>query len=216
MKKLKNQILMILTLFSVIGLFSSGIVKAASPEVVRVTIDELTKVQKDSIQSGDLTAPAKEGERILYVYAYDQQACPLSPVLPNTGTSSTILIAVAGTLMLTGAAYFLVTNKKGKKMILMAGLVVSGLAAGTTIVSANESLENNTCYKYVGYIREGKETTTVENTSVETTVQTELTTESTIESTTESTAETTTTTESSTEETTHSEILTVAPTDYLG
>lgn len=61
MKKLINQILMVLTLFSVVGLFSSGVVKANSPEVVRVTIDELTKVQKDSIQSGDLTTPAKEG-----------------------------------------------------------------------------------------------------------------------------------------------------------
>ena len=207
---------MVLTLFSVVGLFYSGVVKATTPEVVRVTIDELTKVQKESIQSGDLTAPAKEDERILFVYAYDQKACPLSPVLPNTGTGSTTLIAVAGALMLTGSAYFLVTSKKGKKMVLMTGLVVSGLLAGTTIVSANESLENNTCYKYVGYIREGKETTTVENTSVETTVQTELTTESTTESTTETTTETTTTTETSTEATTSTDTLTLAPTDYLG
>ena len=50
MNKLKKQILMVLTLFSVIGLFSSGVVKATAPEVIRVTIDELTKVQKDSIQ----------------------------------------------------------------------------------------------------------------------------------------------------------------------
>ena len=140
MKKLKKQILMVLTLFSVLGLFSSGVVKAAPPEVVRVTIDELTKVQKDSIQSGDLAVPAKEDERILFVYAYDQKACLLSPALPNTGTGSTTLIVVAGTLMLTGSAYFLVTNKKGKKIILMAGLIVSGLVAGTSIVSANESL----------------------------------------------------------------------------
>ena len=150
------------------------------------------------------------------MYAYDQKACSLSPALPNTGTGSTTLIVVAGTLMLTVSTYFLVTNKKGKKIILLAGLIVSGLVAGTTIVSANESLENNSCYKYVGYIREGKETTTVENTSVETTVQTELTTESSTDSTTESTTETTTTTESSTEATTSSEILTVVPTDYIG
>lgn len=223
MKKLSKKLLVIVALLGLVGVFSNGFVQAATAEVITVNIADLTKEQKAAIKPGEPT-PAKDGERTLLVYAYDQNACTIAPALPNTGTESTTVFAVAGILVLTGAGYFLATNKKTKKTILMIGLVASGAIAGTTMVSANESLADDHCYKYVGFIRESGETTTAATTTVEattesstttvagsteeTTTTTEATTEATTTTTTEATTEatTTTTTEATTEATT-----TVAP-----
>ena len=159
MKKLSAKLLVIVTLLGLVGLFSNTVAQAAAPEVVTVNIADLTKEQREAIQPGQPT-PAKEGERTLLVYAYDKNACQLAPALPNTGTGSQALMMVAGIVALTGAAYFLVTNKNGKKMVLMAGLVLSGAVAATSVVSANETLSDDSCYKYVGFINESVETTT--------------------------------------------------------
>ena len=208
MKKLSAKLLVIVTLLGLVGLFSNTVAQAAAPKVVTVNNADLTKEQREAIQPGQPT-PAKEGERTLLVYAYDKNACQLAPALPETGTGSTAMMMVAGIVALTGAAYFLVSNKNGKKIVLMAGLVLSGAVAATSVVSANETLSDDSCYKYVGFLRESGETTTAESTtsteatteattaeSTEATTTTEATTESTTESTT--TTETTTTTESTT------------------
>ena len=89
----------------------------------------------------------------------------------------------------------------------MAGLVLSGAVAVTSVVSANETVSDDSCYKYVGFLREFGETTTESTTSTEATTEvttaesTEATTttEETTESTTESTTTTTTTEEPTTE-----------------
>ena len=207
MKKINSKLWLLIILIGVFFAFTSSIVNAATPEVVTVNIADLTKEQREAIQPGQPT-PAREGERTLLVYAYDKNACQLAPALPETGTGSQALMMVAGIVALTGAAYFLVTNKNGKKMVLMAGLVLSGAVAATSVVSANETLSDDSCYKYVGFLRESGETTTESTTSTEATTEattaesteatttTEATTESTTESTT--TTETTTTTESTT------------------
>ena len=226
MKKISSTILALLMIIGVFGLFSNSVARAATPEVVTVNIADLTKEQREAIQPGQPT-PAKEGERTLLVYAYDKNACQLAPALPETGTGSQALMMVAGIVALTGAAYFLVTNKNGKKMVLMAGLVLSGAVAATSVVSANETLSDDSCYKYVGFLRESGETTTVSTTSTEATTEattaesTEATTttEETTESTTESTTTTTTTeepiTEAPTTGTTSSAPQVVAPDDHL-
>ena len=226
MKKISSTFLALLMMIGVFGLFSNSVARAATPEVVTVNIADLTKEQREAIQPGQPT-PAKEGERTLLVYAYDKNACQLAPALPETGTGSQALMMVAGILALTGAAYFLVTNKNGKKMVLMAGLVLSGAVAATSVVSANETLSDDSCYKYVGFINESVETTiesttsaeaTTEATTVESTEAT-TTTEETTESTTESTTTTTTTEEPTTEApttgTTSSAPQVVAPNDHL-
>ena len=207
MKKLSAKLLVIVTLLGLVGLFSNTVAQAATPEVLTVNIADLTKEQREAIQPGEPT-PAKEGERTLLVYAYDKNACQLAPALPNTGTGSQAMMMVAGIVALTGAAYIFVSNKNGKKMVLMAGLVLSGAVAGTSIVSADETKSEMNCYQYVGFIHESGETTTESTTSTEATTEattaesteatttTEATTESTTESTT--TTETTTTTESTT------------------
>ena len=203
MKKLSAKLLVIVTLLGLVGLFSNTVTQAATPEVLTVNITDLTKEQREAIQPGQPT-PAKEGERTLLVYAYDKNACQLAPALPETGTGSQALMMVAGIVALTGGAYFLVSNKNGKKMVLMAGLVLSGAVAATSVVSANETLADDSCYKYVGFLRESGETTTESTTSTEATTaestEATTTTEATTESTTESTTttETTTTTESTT------------------
>ena len=226
MKKISSTILALLMMIGVFGLFSNSVARAATPEVVTVNIADLTKEQREAIQPGQPT-PAKEGERTLLVYAYDKNACQLAPALPETGTGSTAMMMVAGIVALTGAAYFLVSNKNGKKMVLMAGLVLSGAVAATSVVSANETLSDDSCYKYVGFLRESGETTTVSTTSTEATTEattsesTEATTttEETTESTTESTTTTTTTEEPTTEApttgTTSSAPQVVAPNDHL-
>ena len=205
MKKLSAKLLVILTLLGLVGLFSNTVAHAAAPEVVTVNIADLTKEQREAIQPGQPT-PAKEGERILLVYAYDKNACQLAPALPETGTGSQALMMVAGIVALTGAAYFLVTNKNGKKMVLMAGLVLSGAVAATSVVSANETLSDDSCYKYVGFINESVETTIESTTSAEATTEatTVESTEETTEATTAESTEATTTTEETTESTTES------------
>ena len=212
-----------------IGLFwllSNTVTQAAAPEVGTVNIADLTKEQREAIQSGEPT-PAEEGERTLLVYEYDKNACQLAPALPETGTGSQVLMMVAGIVALTGAAYFLVSNKNGKKMVLMAGLVLSGAVAATSVVSANETVSDDSCYKYVGFIHESGETTTESTTSTEATTEattaesTEATTttEATTESTTTTTTTTTTTEEPTTEAptpgTTSSAPQVVAPDDHL-
>jgi len=226
LKKISSTILALLMMIGVFGLFSNSVARAATPEVVTVNIADLTKEQREAIQPGQPT-PAKEGERTLLVYAYDKNACQLAPALPETGTGSQALMMVAGILALTGAAYFLVTNKNGKKIVLMAGLVLSGAVAVTSVVSANETVSDDSCYKYVGFLRESGETTTESTTSTEATTEvttaesTEATTttEETTESTTESTTTTTTTEELTTEApttgTTSSAPQVVAPNDHL-
>ena len=208
------------------GLLSNTVTQAATPEVVTVNIADLTKEQREAIQPGQPT-PAKEGERTLLVYAYDKNACQLAPALPETGTGSTAVMMVAGIVALTGAAYFLVSNKNGKKMVLMAGLVLSGAVAATSVVSANETVSDDSCYKYVGFLRESGETTTESTTSTEATTEattaesteTTTTTEETTESTTTTTTTTTTTEEPATEApttgTTSSAPQVVAPNDHL-
>ena len=224
MKKINSKLWLLIILIGVFFAFTSSIVNAATPEVVTVNIADLTKEQREAIQPGQPT-PAKEGERTLLVYAYDKNACQLAPALPETGTGSQALMMVAGIVALTGAAYFLVTNKNGKKMVLMAGLVLSGAVAATSVVSANENLSDDSCYKYVGFLRESGETTTESTTSTEATTEattaesTEATT--TTEATTESTTTTTTTTteepttEAPTPGTTSSAPQVVAPDDHL-
>ena len=211
-------------MIGVFGLLSNTVTQAETPEVVTVNIADLTKEQREAIQPGEPT-PAKEGERTLLVYAYDKNACQLAPALPETGTGSTAVMMVAGIVALTGAAYFLVSNKNGKKMVLMAGLVLSGAVAATSVVSANETVSDDSCYKYVGFLRESGETTTESTTSTEATTEattaesTETTTEETTESTTTTTTTTTTTEEPATEApttgTTSSAPQVVAPNDNL-
>ena len=213
-------------MIGVFGSLSNTVTQAATPEVVTVNIADLTKEQREAIQPGEPT-PAKEGERTLLVYAYDKNTCQLAPALPETGTGSTAVMMVAGIVALTGAAYFLVSNKNGKKMVLMAGLVLSGAVAATSVVSANETLSDDSCYKYVGFLRESGETTTESTTSTEVTTEattaesteTTTTTEETTESTTTTTTTTTTTEEPATEApttgTTSSAPQVVAPNDHL-
>ena len=205
MKKLSAKLLVIVTLLGLVGLFSNTVAQAAAPEVVTVNIADLTKEQREAIQPGQPT-PAKEGERTLLVYAYDKNACQLAPALPETGTGSTAVMMVAGIVALTGAAYFLVSNKNGKKIVLMAGLVLSGAVAATSVVSANETLSDDSCYKYVGFINESVETTIESTTSAEATTEatTVESTEETTEATTAESTEATTTTEETTESTTES------------
>ena len=213
-------------MIGVFGLLSNTVTQAATPEVVTVNIADLTKEQREAIQPGEPT-PAKEGERTLLVYAYDKNACQLAPALPETGTGSQALMMVAGIVALTGAAYFLVSNKNGKKIVLMAGLVLSGTVATTSVVSADEKQSEMNCYRYVGFIHESGETTTESTTSTEATTEattaesTEATTttEATTESTTTTTTTTTTTEEPTTEApttgTTSSAPQVVAPNDHL-
>ena len=226
MKKISSTILALLMMIGVFGLFSNSVARAATPEVVTVNIADLTKEQREAIQPGEPT-PAKEGERTLLVYAYDKNACQLAPALPETGTGSQALMMVAGIVALTGAAYFLVSNKNGKKMVLMAGLVLSGAVAATSVVSADEKQSEMNCYRYVGFSHESGETTTESTTSTEATTEattaepTEATTttEETTESTTTTTTTTTTTEEPTTEAptpgTTSSAPQVVAPNDHL-
>ena len=226
MKKISSTILALLMMIGVFGLFSNSVARAATPEVVTVNIADLTKEQREAIQPGQPT-PAKEGERTLLVYAYDKNACQLAPALPETGTGSQALMMVVGIVALTGAAYFLVSNKNGKKMVLMAGLVLSGAVAATSVVSADEKQSEMNCYRYVGFIHESGETTTESTTSTEATTEattaepTEATTttEETTESTTTTTTTTTTTEEPTTEAptpgTTSSAPQVVAPNDHL-
>ena len=223
----------VVMLFAFVGLSATKVANAETPEVQSVNIADLTKEQREAIQPGEPTSPALAGQATLFVYELDKGKCPLGDTLPHTGSSSTTILAVLGIVSLSGAAYFLVSNKKAKKTILMIGLVAAGTAAATTSVSAvtpyEQSLIDMGCYRYVGFIREDVSTTTEGTTSSATTTEAatteEVTTEeTTVETTTTetTTTTTTTTTESTTAETTTEtaatqsvEPITVAPTDHL-
>ena len=223
----------VVMLFAFVGMSASKVANAETPQVQSVNIADLTKEQREAIQPGEPTSPAQAGQATLYVYELDKGKCPLGDTLPNTGSSSTTILAVFGIVSLSGAAYFLVSNKKAKKTILMIGLVAAGTVAATTSVSAatpyEQSLIDMSCYRYVGYIREDVSMTTEATTSSATTTEAatteEVTTEeTTVETTTTetTTTTTTTTTESTTAETTTEtaqtqsvEPITVAPTDHL-
>ena len=223
----------VVMLFAFVGLSATKVANAETPEVQSVNITDLTKEQREAIQSGEPTTPALAGQATLYVYELDKGKCPLGDTLPHTGSSSTTILAVLGIVSLSGAAYFLVSNKKAKKTILMIGLVAAGTTAATTSVSAvtpyEQSLIDMSCYRYVGFIRQDVSTTTEGTTSSQATTEAatteEVTTEeTTVETTTTetTTTTTTTTTESTTAETTTEtaptqsvEPITVAPTDHL-
>ena len=230
-------------LFTFFGMSASKVANAETPEVQAVNIADLTKEQREAIQPGEPTTPAQAGQATLYVYELDKGKCPLGDTLPNTGSSSTTILAVFGIVSLSGAAYFLVSNKKAKKTILMIGLVAAGTAAATTSVSAvtpyEQSLIDMGCYRYVGYIREDVSTTTEVTTTTEAATTEEVVTseeatttvETTTTETTTTTAEATTAEAITAEEITAEEItvdattetaatqsvepITVAPTDHL-
>ena len=239
---MKNKLLklcaVVMMLFTFVGMFASKVANAETPVVQAVNIADLTKEQREAIQPGEPTTPAQAGQATLYVYELDKGKCPLGDTLPNTGSSSTTILAVFGIVSLSGAAYFLVSNKKAKKTILMIGLVAAGTAAATTSVSAvtpyEQSLIDMGCYRYVGYIREDVSTTTEVTTTTEAATTEEVVTSeeatTTVETTTTET--TTTTAEATTAEaitaeeitvdattetaaTQSVEPITVAPTDHL-
>ena len=205
-------------LFTFFGMFASKVANAETPVVQAVNIADLTKEQREAIQPGEPTAPAQAGQATLYVYELDKGKCPLGDTLPNTGSSSTTILAVFGIVSLSGAAYFVVSNKKAKKTILMIGLVAAGTAAATTSVSAvtpyEQSLIDMGCYRYVGYIREDVSMTTEGTTSSQATTEAATTEEvvtseeatTTVETTTTETT-TTTTTEATTAEATTAEAI---------
>ena len=229
----------VMMLFAFFGMSASKVANAETPEVQSVNIADLTKEQREAIKSGEPTSPAQAGQATLYVYELDKGKCPLGDTLPNTGSSSTTILAVFGIVSLSGAAYFLVSNKKAKKTILMIGLVAAGTAAATTSVSAvtpyEQSLIDMGCYRYVGYIREDVSTTTEVTTTAEAATTEEVVTSeeatTTVETTTTETTTTTTTEATTAEAITAEEItveattetaptqtaepITVAPTDHL-
>lgn len=225
----------VMMLFAFVGMSASKVANAETPEVQSVNIADLTKEQREAIQPGEPTAPAQAGQATLYVYELDKGKCPLGDTLPNTGSSSTTILAVFGIVSLSGAAYFVVSNKKAKKTILMIGLVAAGTVAATTSVSAatpyEQSLIDMSCYRYVGYIREDVSMTTEAATTTEATTTTEAAADEevvtpeeatiTVETTTTVTTTTTTTESTTAEPTTETaatqsvEPITVAPTDHL-
>ena len=166
-------------------------------EIQKVNFSNLTEIQKANIQQGEYTELGNQ-DRILLVYAYDKGACQLPATLPNTGTNSNIIFMTLGVLVFTSAGYFVFSNKKHKNIVLTIGLVLSGALATSATISASEFTQEESCYKYIGYIRE--------NVLVEATTETASS-----ESDEEVTVETTTT-ESTTTETTTTVQTTEAPT----
>ena len=102
----------VVMLFAFVGLSATKVANAETPEVQSVNIADLTKEQREAIQSGEPTTPALAGQATLFVYELDKGKCPLGDTLPHTGSSSTTILAVLGIVSLSGAAYFLVSNKK--------------------------------------------------------------------------------------------------------
>lgn len=202
MKKIALRLAAIMMLFGIFGFNTTSIAEATHPDVITVQYTDLTPQQKEAIQKGEPNYELLDGERIILVYDYNKEACQL----PKTGTNSTMIMVSLGILALTGAGYFLVSNKNGKKFILIVGLVLSGVAASTSLVSAGASFVEEDCTIYIGYIRENSTTTTTEAT----TTQEVTTVETTVETTTE-----TTTTETTTEEPTTEQTYTVVPTDHI-
>ena len=210
MKKIALRLAAMIMLFGIFGFSTTSIAEATHPDVITVQYNDLTPQQKEVIQKGEPNYELLDGERIILVYDYNKEACQL----PKTGTSSTMIMVSLGILALTGAGYFLVSNKNGKKFILIVGLVLSGVAASTSLVSAGASFVEEDCTIYIGYIRENNTTTTTTESSTTAELTTDTTTETTTEepktTTTETTTETTTTEETTTEQT-----YTVVPTDHI-
>ena len=210
MKKIALRLAAMIMLFGIFGFNTTSIAEATHPDVITVQYTDLTPQQKEAIQKGEPNYELLDGERIILVYDYNKEACQL----PKTGTNSTMIMVSLGILALTGAGYFLVSNKNGKKFILIVGLVLSGVAASTSLVSAGASFVEEDCTIYIGYIRENNTTTTTTESSTTAELTTDTTTETTTEepktTTTETTTETTTTEETTTEQT-----YTVVPTDHF-
>ena len=162
-------------------------------EIQKVNFSNLTEIQKANIQQGEYTELGTQ-DRILLVYAYDKGACQLPATLPNTGTNSNVIFMTLGVLVLTSAGYFVFSNKKHKNIVLTIGLVLSGALATSATISASEFTQEESCYKYIGYIRENVlveattetassesdeevtvETTTAETTTAETTTTVQTT-----------------------------------------
>ena len=171
-------------------------------EIQKVNFSNLTEIQKANIQQGEYTELGNQ-DRILLVYAYDKGACQLPATLPNTGTNSNVIFMTLGVLVLTSAGYFVFSNKKHKNIVLTIGLVLSGALATSATISASEFTQEESCYKYIGYIRENVlveattetassesdeevtvETTTAETTTTETTTTVQTTEAPTTEATT--------------------------------
>ena len=171
-------------------------------EIQKVNFSNLTEIQKANIQKGEFTELGNQ-DRILLVYAYDKGACQLPATLPNTGTNSNVIFMTLGVLVFTSAGYFVFSNKKHKNIVLTIGLVLSGVLATSATISASEFTQEESCYKYIGYIRE--------NVLVEATTET-ASSESDEEVTVETTTTESTTTESTTTETTTTLQTTEAPT----
>ena len=210
MKKIALRLAAMIMFFGIFGFNTTSIAEATHPNVITVQYTDLTPQQKEAIQKGEPNYELLDGERIILVYDYNKEACQL----PKTGTNSTMIMVSLGILALTGAGYFLVSNKNGKKFILIVGLVLSGVAASTSLVSAGASFVEEDCTIYIGYIRENNTTTTTTESSTTAELTTDTTTETTTEepktTTTETTTETTTTEETTTEQT-----YTVVPTDHI-
>ena len=206
MKKIALRLAAMIMLFGIFGFSTTSIAEATHPDVITVQYNDLTPQQKEVIQKGEPNYELLDGERIIFVYDYNKEACQL----PKTGTNSTMIMVSLGILALTGAGYFLVSNKNGKKFILIVGLVLSGTAASTSLVSAGASFVEEDCTIYIGYIRENNTTTTTEASTTAEVATSETTTEEQSTTTTETTTETTTTEETTTEQT-----YTVVPTDHF-
>ena len=210
MKKIALRLTAMIMLFGIFGFNTTSIAEATHPDVITVQYTDLTPQQKEAIQKGEPNYELLDGERIILVYDYNKEVCQL----PKTGTNSTMIMVSLGILALTGAGYFLVSNKNGKKFILIVGLVLSGVAASTSLVFAGASFVEEDCTIYIGYIRENNTTTTTTESSTTAELTTDTTTETTTEepktTTTETTTETTTTEETTTEQT-----YTVVPTDHI-
>ena len=207
MKKIALRLAAMIMLFGIFGFNTTSIAEATHPDVITVQYTDLTPQQKEAIQKGEPNYELLDGERIILVYDYNKEVCQL----PKTGTNSTMIMVSLGILALTGAGYFLVSNKNGKKFILIVGLVLSGVAASTSLVSAGALFVEEDCTIYIGYIRENNTTTTTTEASTTAEVTTsETTTEEQSTTTTETTTETTTTEETTTEQT-----YTVVPTDHF-
>ena len=206
MKKIALRLAAMIMLFGIFGFSTTSIAEATHPEVITVQYTDLTPQQKEVLQKGEPNYELLDGERIILVYDYNKEACQL----PKTGTNSTMIMVNLGILALTGAGYFLVSNKNGKKFILIVGLVLSGVAASTSLVSAGASFVEEDCTIYIGYICENNTTTTTEASTTAEVTTSETTTEEQSTTTTETTTETTTTEETTTEQT-----YTVVPTDHF-
>ena len=210
MKKIALRLAAMIMFFGIFGFNTTSIAEATHPDVITVQYTDLTPQQKEVLQKGEPNYELLDGERIILIYDYNKEACQL----PKTGTNSTMIMVSLGILALTGAGYFLVSNKNGKKFILIVGLVLSGVAASTSLVSAGASFVEEDCTIYIGYILENSTTTTTTESSTTAELTTDTTTETTTEepktTTTETTTETTTTEETTTEQT-----YTVVPTDHI-